>query len=65
MKNGMCSERGVCVGVEWNAYWVLVGKHSERDNLEDNVVVGRIILKYFKMGKKVLEWIEVALGRGM
>ena len=38
--------------------------HRKRDNLEDTVVVGRIILKYSKMGLEVLEWIEVALGMG-
>ena len=48
-KNGLCRERGVC-GVEGNEYWVLMENHRERDNLEDTVVVGRIILKYFKNG---------------
>jgi hypothetical protein len=45
-KNGMCRESGVC-GVEGK--WILGfsgGNHRERDNLEDAVVVGRIILKY-------------------
>jgi len=41
------------------------GNHRERDNLEDTVVVWRIILKYTKkMGLELLIWTEVALGRG-
>jgi hypothetical protein len=34
-----------CIGEFRNAYKILVGKHKERDHLEDVDVDGKIILK--------------------
>ena len=38
-----CAGNVGCVVSKGNGYWVLVENHRERDNLEDTVVVGRII----------------------
>jgi hypothetical protein len=45
-----CAGNVGCVGrreMDTGFWWE---NHRERDNLEDTVVVGRIILKYFKNG---------------
>jgi hypothetical protein len=53
----VCAGREMHTGFEWE-------NHKERDNLQDTVVAGRIILRYLKrMGRAVLEWIDVALER--
>jgi hypothetical protein len=54
----MCAGRELHNGLEWE-------NHKLRDNLEDTVVAGRIILRYLKKwDAAVLVWIDVAVERG-